>query len=78
MLDAHRMYLAQHTHFDGIEAAVEKGADIVPTVSEVEVYDKPRLVGDTEAGEAIRAEIAAIEELVAAFEMNVIRPSQNA
>ena len=47
----------------------------MPTVSDVEVYDQPRLVGDTEAGDAIRSEIAAIEELVAAFEMNVIRPT---
>jgi fructose-1,6-bisphosphatase-3 len=75
VLDANRMYLAQHTHFDGVDAAVEGGADIVPTVSDVEVYDQPRLVGDTEAGDAIRSEIAAIEELVAAFEANLIRPT---
>jgi len=75
VLDAHRMYLAQHHHFDGSDAAVETGADIVPTVSDVEVYAQPRTVGDTEAGDAIRSEIAAIEELVAAFETNLIRPS---
>jgi fructose-1,6-bisphosphatase III len=75
VLDAHRMYLAQHHHFEGSEAVIETGADIVPTVSDVEVYDQPRTVGDTEAGETIRAEIAALEELVAAFETNMIRPS---
>ena len=75
VLDANRMYLAQHTHFDGLEAAVGAGADIVPTVSDVEVYAKPRTVGDTEAGDQIRGEIAALEELVEAFEMNVIRPT---
>jgi fructose-1,6-bisphosphatase-3 len=74
VLDAHRMYLAQHTHFDGVDAVIGSGADIVPTVSDVEVYGKPRTVGDTEAGDAIRGEIAALEELVEAFEMNVIRP----
>ncbi len=74
VLDAKRMYLAQHHHFESPDAAVESGADIVPTVSDVHVYDQPRTVGDTEAGDAIRAEIAAIEELVAAFETNVIRP----
>jgi len=73
VLDAGRMYLAQHTHFEGIDAVVEEGADIVPTVSDVEVYPTPRTVGDTEAGDAIRGEIAAIEELVAAFETNLIR-----
>jgi fructose-1,6-bisphosphatase-3 len=73
VLDAHRMYLAQHHHFDGSEAVIEAGADIVPTVSDVEVYDQARTVGDTEAGESIRGEIAALEELVEAFETNLIR-----
>lgn len=75
VLDAHRMYLAQHTHFEGVDAVIEGGADIVPTVSDVEVYDAPRVVGDTEAGDTIRGEIAALEELVEAFENNVIRPT---
>ena len=75
VLDAHRMYLAQHHHFDGSNAVIETGADIVPTVSDVEVYERPRTVGDTEAGDSIRGEIAALEELVAAFETNLIRPS---
>ncbi|MBS1118174.1 MAG: Fructose,6-bisphosphatase [Deltaproteobacteria bacterium] len=75
VLDAHRMYLAQHHHFESADAAVETGADIVPTVSEVRVYDRPRTVGDTEAGDGVRSEIAVIEELVAAFETNLIRPS---
>lgn len=75
VLDASRMYLAQHHHFESPDAAVESGADIVPSVSDVEVYERPRTVGDTEAGDAIRAEIAALEELVAAFETNAIRPS---
>jgi len=73
VLDANRMYLAQHHHFESVEAAVAKGTDIVPTVSDVAVYDRPRLVADTENGEAIRAEIAALEELIDAFETNAVR-----
>src|SRR6185436_4477815 len=49
---------------NGHEAVVAHGDDIVPTVSDVEVYDRPRTVGETEAGEDLRAEIAALEELV--------------
>jgi fructose-1,6-bisphosphatase-3 len=75
VLDAHRMYLALHHHFEGVDEVVEGGADIVPTVSDIEVYATPRTVGDTEAGDTIRNEIAALEELVAAFESNVIRPT---
>jgi fructose-1,6-bisphosphatase-3 len=66
VLDAERLYLAQHHH-------LEPGADIIPTVSDVETFVPARLVGDTEKGEELRAEIAALEELVAAFECNAIR-----
>ncbi|HTR53613.1 MAG TPA: fructose-bisphosphatase class III [Kofleriaceae bacterium] len=68
VLDAERMYLAQHHHLD-------PGEDIIPTVSDVAVYDKPRRVGDTEQGDELRAEIAALEELIAAFECNLVRPT---
>jgi fructose-1,6-bisphosphatase-3 len=74
VLDAHRMYLAQHHHFDGADAAVQRGDDIIPTVSEVEAYVRPRTVGETEKGSELRAEIAALEQLVAAFDANLVRP----
>jgi fructose-1,6-bisphosphatase-3 len=67
VLDSRRMYLAQHHHFDG------DGDDIVPTISDVEVYDHPRTVGDTEAGTDLRAEISALEQLLYAYETNTIR-----
>jgi fructose-1,6-bisphosphatase-3 len=67
VLGADRMYLAQHHHFAG------EGADIVPTVSDVEVYDQPRTVGDTEQGTELRAEISALEQLLSAYETNTIR-----
>ncbi|MCE9575799.1 MAG: fructose-1,6-bisphosphatase [Deltaproteobacteria bacterium] len=66
VLDAHRLYLAQHHH-------VALGGDIIPTVSDVQVYDQPRTVGDTERGDELRAEIAALGELVIAFEQNQLR-----
>jgi fructose-1,6-bisphosphatase-3 len=73
VLDPHRIYLAQHHHFESVDAAVGQGADIVPTVSDVQVYEQPRTVGDTEKGEQIRAEIDALHELVRAFETNAVR-----
>ena len=66
VLDAERMYLAQHHHHT-------PGEDIIPTVSGVEAYPTPRTVADTEIGDDIRAEIAALEDLVTAFEQNLIR-----
>jgi fructose-1,6-bisphosphatase-3 len=73
VLDANRMYLAQHHHFESADAAVKRGDDIVPTVADVEAYPRPRTVGDTEKGSELRAEITALEELVQAFETNQIR-----
>jgi fructose-1,6-bisphosphatase-3 len=73
VLDAQRIYLAQHHHFESAEAAVSRHADIVPAVSDVVVHERPRTVGDTETGDQIRAEIAVLEELVGAFEANIIR-----
>lgn len=73
VLEARRMYLAQHHHFGGSDEAVTAGADIVPTVSDVVVYDRPRLVADTEKGAQLRGEIEALEALVRAFETNQIR-----
>jgi fructose-1,6-bisphosphatase III len=73
VLDPARLYLAQHHHFDGADAVVRKGDDLVPSVSDVEVYDRPRTVGDTEQGDELRAEISALEQLVHAFEDNTLR-----
>ncbi len=75
VLDANRIYLAQHHHFESLDAAVSRGEDIVPTVSDVEVYAVPRSVGDTETGDELRAEIAALEALVTAFETNTVQGS---
>ncbi|HEX3478242.1 MAG TPA: fructose-bisphosphatase class III [Kofleriaceae bacterium] len=73
VLDAQRIYLAQHHHFESAEAAVTRHADIVPTVSDVAVHARLRTVGDTETGDQIRAEIAVLEQLLQAFEANIIR-----
>ena len=44
VLDADRIYLAQHHHFDGVG-----GDDRADRRRDVEVYDQPRTVGDTES-----------------------------
>jgi len=73
VLDAQRIYLAQHHHFESAAAAVREHADIVPTVSDIVAYERSRTVGDTEVGDEIRAEIEVLEELVRAYESNVVR-----
>ncbi len=72
ILEAGRTALAEHHHFESVDDAVKAGADIVPRVSDLRVYDNTRLVGESEAGDAIRREIEALEALVRAFDENRI------
>ena len=73
VLDAERLYLALHHHFDSVDSAVNLGVDIVPTITELAVYDQPRTVADTETGTDLRAEIVILEELLHAYDTNTIR-----
>ncbi len=72
ILDATGTRLAQHHHFDSVREAVERGADVIPTIEHLEIFSPPRTVGDTETGEALRHEIRALESLVAAYEAHEI------
>ena len=73
ILEAGRTALAEHHHFESVDDAVKAGADIVPRVTDLRVYERPRLVGESEAGDAIRREIQALEGLVLAFDENRVR-----
>jgi fructose-1,6-bisphosphatase-3 len=72
ILDPDGTRLAEHHHFESVAEALEHGADILPVVREVRRFDPPRRVGDTEAGDDIRAEIAALENLIAAYQANLL------
>jgi fructose-1,6-bisphosphatase-3 len=72
ILEASRTALAEHHHFESVDDAVRAGADIVPKVTDLRTHPTPRLVGQSEAGAAIRREIDALEALVRAFEDNRI------
>ena len=67
ILAPERIALAEHHHFESISDAITQGADIVPKVSNLRVYDPPRTIADTEAGEMVRQDIAALERLVLAY-----------
>lgn len=60
--------LAEHHAFPDPVAAVREGDDLIPTMQLVRGYDRPRIVGDTEQGESMLAQIRALEELVEAYE----------
>jgi fructose-1,6-bisphosphatase III len=72
VLDSDRTYIARHHHFESVETALSEGADIVPEIADVLVYDRPRLVRDTDHGERLAREAKALERLITAYEENVI------
>jgi fructose-1,6-bisphosphatase-3 len=73
VLEADRTFIGRHHHFESVEAAVRDGVDIIPTTTVVRQWDRPRRVADTERGNEIRAEIALLERLVAAYRTNALR-----
>jgi fructose-1,6-bisphosphatase-3 len=67
-----RVNLAEHHHFESITEAITAGADIVPKVTAVRSYSKPRLIADTEDGTLIRENISQLERLIGAYEEGIL------
>ncbi len=74
VIDAEHTYLAKHHHFDSIEGAIDRGADIVPEIQVLRQHDRPIRVGDTQRGDDLREEIAALDQLVTAYRDRLIDP----
>lgn len=72
ILAPERIAIAEHHHFESISDAITSGADIVPKVSNLRVYDPPRTIADTEDGEGLRQDVAALERLVLAYQEGVL------
>ncbi len=72
VLAPERIALAEHHHFESVADAITAGADIVPKITVVRQYPRPRLVGDTEQGEAIRLQIEALERLARLYEEGLL------
>ena len=73
VLASDRTLLAQHSHFASVEAAIRDGVDIIPKVSVVRTWDRPRRMADTERGDQIRCEIRMLERLIEAYRNNDLR-----
>jgi fructose-1,6-bisphosphatase-3 len=72
ILAPERIAIAEHHHFESISDAIISGADIVPKVSNLRVYDPARTIADTEDGEVLRQDVAALERLVLAYQEGVL------
>ena len=73
VLEADRTSLALHHHFESVEAAIRDGVDIVPSVTDVRVWDQRRRMGDTERGAELRGQINLLERLIEAYRNNDLR-----
>jgi fructose-1,6-bisphosphatase-3 len=73
VLEADRTFLALHHHFESVEAAVRDGVDIIPSVTNVRVWEKPRTTADTERGAELRYRIELLERLIEAYRNNDLR-----
>ena len=72
ILDSTGSYLAQHHHFESIENSILQGGDIVPTITALKKYPSERLYAEAEEGHAIASEIQALNELLQAYDRNLL------
>jgi fructose-1,6-bisphosphatase-3 len=70
LLEPDRTLLAEHHHFESVQAAIERGVDIIPKVTEVRRWDSVRRVSETERGAEMERQIAYLERLVMAYRSN--------
>ncbi len=75
VMEADRTCLALHHHFESVQAAVRDGVDIIPSVTDVRVWEKPRRTADTERGAELRGRIELLERLIEAYRNNDLRQS---
>ena len=73
MLEPDRTFLAQHHHFESVEAAVRDGVDIIPEIQAIRRWDPPRRVADTERRRRHPRPMKLLEELIEAYRGNRLR-----
>jgi fructose-1,6-bisphosphatase-3 len=70
VLEPHRTFLAKHHHFESVEAAINKGADIIPSITVVREWAKPKRVADSQRGRYLVHVIHLLEELIQIYRNN--------
>jgi fructose-1,6-bisphosphatase-3 len=70
VLEPGRILLAEHSHFESVDAAVREGADIIPKERTIRTWDPPRRIADGQRGREIRCAVAELERLIEAYRDN--------
>jgi fructose-1,6-bisphosphatase-3 len=73
VLKPDRIELAEHSKFSSVDAVVSAGADIVPKITTIRQYEKPRTVRETEEGRELSRDIENLDSLVRAYQEGVVR-----
>jgi fructose-1,6-bisphosphatase III len=73
VLEPDRTILARHHHFESVEAAIVRGADIIPSITVVREWDRPRRVADSQRGRRLRSTIVQLERLIEAYRNHELR-----
>ncbi|QYU66244.1 fructose-1,6-bisphosphatase [Leptolyngbya sp. 15MV] len=68
-----RVDLAELAPFEGVEKAIQHGADIVPKMTTVRRYPAPKLIADSQDGSEIVRMIADLESLIEAYREGMLR-----
>lgn len=67
------MSLRQHEPFETVEKAIAENKDIVSSVDVFETTEKRMLVGDTDEGKRMKAEVEDLKLLVSAYKMGILK-----
>ena len=70
VMEAHRTFLAKHHHFESVEAAINEGADIIPSITVVREWSQPKRVADSQRGRYLVQAIKLLEELIEVYRSN--------
>jgi fructose-1,6-bisphosphatase-3 len=60
-------FLATHHHFESVEAALDRGADIIPGITVVRRWELPKRIADGRRGRQLHHAIARLERLMEAY-----------
>ncbi len=77
VLEDQRTILAEHSHFESVEAAVRHGADIIPKITVLKEWKVPKRVADSERGAELRARIEQLQQLALAYQNHEILPPES-
>ena len=67
------MSLRQHEPFESAEKAIQENLDIASTVEVFETCEKRTLVGDTDNGQRLAADVEDLKLLVQAYQMGLVK-----